>query len=85
MCLTRLAAHCRANLWSALASGAESQLLFEIFPCRRRGCVICVFAAWVIAHYHFMYSFVKRTPTGSERKKTQNKTINKWEEGDREY
>lgn len=69
MCLTRLAAHCRANLRSALASGAESQLLFEIFLCRRCGCVICVFAAWVIAHYHFMFSFVKRTPTESEHQK----------------
>lgn len=34
-------------------------------------CVICVFAAWVIAHYRFMYSFVKRTPTGSTHQKKQ--------------
>lgn len=35
-------------------------------------CVTCVFAAWVIAHYRFMYSFVERTPTGSPHQKKES-------------
>lgn len=82
MCLTRLAARCRANLRSPRLQVALKGNYCLKYSCAAivaaLGRVICVFAAWVIAHYHFMYSFVKRPPTGSEhRKKKEKKQIKK--------